>query len=120
MKETEQIGLLLRELIHRALSRGFVGPPPKQFGAVAESIASDMIVTDFDHERRLERAPDVLFALIPAAGSAWSGASKARRFDEFFEPFCDDAVQSCRGLGEPLLASARLGVAGDKRTLPSA
>jgi len=33
---------------------------------MAETIAGDMIVADFDDEGRLKRMPDVLFALIPA------------------------------------------------------
>jgi hypothetical protein len=67
-QQAKQIRLLLRELIHRTLGGRFVGPPPKQLGAMAETIAGDMIVADFDDEGRLKRMPDVLFALIPATG----------------------------------------------------
>jgi hypothetical protein len=46
---------------------------------MAETIAGDMIVTKFDDERRLERLPDALFALIPTARAARSGAGEAWR-----------------------------------------
>ena len=52
-EQTQQIGLLLRELIHLTLCGRFVWPPPKQLGAMAETIAGNMIVADFDDEHGL-------------------------------------------------------------------
>jgi hypothetical protein len=59
-EEAEQIGFFLRELIHLTLLRRLVGPPAEQFRAMAETIARDMIVANFDDEFRLERVPEVL------------------------------------------------------------
>ena len=61
-----QIRRLLRELFHLALCGRFVWPPPQQLGAVAETIAGNMIEADFNDECGLKRMPDLFFALIPA------------------------------------------------------
>src|SRR6476620_1115004 len=84
-EEAEQIGFFLRELIHLTLPRRLVGPPAEQFRAMAETIARDMIIANFDNEFRLERVPDVLLALIPSAWSPRSGTGEAGWCDEFFE-----------------------------------
>jgi hypothetical protein len=44
--------MLSRELIHLALGRRLVGPPSQQLGAVAETMAGDMIVADLDDQCR--------------------------------------------------------------------
>ena len=87
-QQAKQIRLLLRELIHRTLCGRFVGSPPKQLGAMAETIAGDMIVADFDDEYGLKRMPDVLFALIPATGPPGSRSGEARRCDELLQLIC--------------------------------
>ena len=50
---------------------------------MAETIAGNMIVADFDDERGLKRMPGVFFALIPATGSHGSRSGEVRRCDGF-------------------------------------
>ena len=86
-EQTQQIRLFLRELIQFALCGRFVGPPPQQLGAMAETIAGDVIVADFDDECGLKRMPDVFFALIPATRPPGAEPVKpggAMSFSSFF------------------------------------
>ena len=84
-EQTQQIGLLLRKLIHLTLCGRFVWPPPEQLGAMAETIAGNMIVADFDDEHGLKRMPDVFLALIPATGPSGSSARETRRCNELLQ-----------------------------------
>src|SRR5262245_18221513 len=80
-----QVRLLLRDLIHRALPRRLVRPPAQKFRPVAKAVAGEMIVSNFDHELRLERLPPRGAAGRPSARTAGRAAGEPGRRDELLE-----------------------------------
>jgi hypothetical protein len=55
-------------LIHSALPRRLVGPPARQGGAMAEPIRCHLIISNLHDQLGLERIPQALAAIGPAAG----------------------------------------------------
>lgn len=45
------------QLLHEALARRLVGPPPQEFGAVSKAPGGDMVVADFRDQFGSKRAP---------------------------------------------------------------
>ena len=85
LQELHWIGGLLPKLIEGALSRRLVGPPALDGGAVAEALAAEMIVANFDHEFWFQRTPLRRSLGRPSARPARRIAGEAGRRDQRFE-----------------------------------
>src|SRR5262249_20552390 len=84
-QELREICLLLRELVHGALARRFVGPPAQKFRSVAETVSGKMVVANLDHELRFQRLPLRRAAGGPSAWTVGRAAGDSRRRAESLE-----------------------------------
>src|SRR5437763_12105380 len=85
-----------RQLLERALLRVLVGAPADKAGAVAEAPTGDLVVTDLDDQRGLQRLPLAGSLGVPAARGARSASGEARRFDQSFEVLGEPRTLGCR------------------------
>src|SRR5436305_15194255 len=76
LQQLHQIGLLLLDLIQRALAWRFIRPPAHQLGSMTESFSAEMVKTNFHHEHRLERLPFTRARGGPSTGPAWCVAGE--------------------------------------------
>src|ERR1041385_973338 len=84
-QELHRIDRLLLQLVQRALTRRLVGAPAQDGGAVAETLAAEMVVADFHHQLRLQWAPLRGALGRPAARAARRVAGEAWLADQRFE-----------------------------------
>src|SRR5690606_27550936 len=76
------------ELVERTLLRRFVRPPAEQPGAVAEAVAGEVVVGDFDHQRGPTRIAFAGPFRAPAAWASGSIACETRWRDQCFQAAC--------------------------------
>src|SRR3954469_6519000 len=86
-QQLHRIDRFLLQLIQRALPRRLVRTPAQDRGAVAETFAAEMIVTDFDDQLGFQRTPLRGTFGGPAARAPRRVAGESRRSDQSFE-FC--------------------------------
>src|SRR5581483_12102969 len=84
-EQLHRIGGLLLQLLEGALLRRLVRAPAQDGCAVAEALAGEMVVADFDHELRFQRTPLRRALGRPAAGAARRIAGEAGRGDQRFQ-----------------------------------
>src|SRR4051794_40616852 len=87
-QQLHRIDRFLLQLIQRALPRRLVGPPAQDGGAVAETVAAEMIVADLDHQLGFQRAP--------LRGTFGGPAARAARGIPGKPRFCDQPYELCR------------------------
>src|SRR5947207_9659276 len=85
VEERHQLCFFLFDLIEPALLGRLIGAPAQEPRAMPKALAGEMIVTDLDHELRLERHPLAEPFCRPAAGAARCVAGKAGRPDQRFQ-----------------------------------
>src|SRR2546430_12375356 len=71
------------------LPRRLVGPPAPEFRSVPKAVSGKMVVSNFDHELRLERFPHSRAIGRPSARAAWGTARKPGWCDQSFELACE-------------------------------
>src|SRR5581483_7276551 len=74
-----------KNLLHRALLRGFVRTPAKDARAVTEPILCHVIKADFDDQFRTQRLPGLASFRAPTARATRRAAGEARRLNEWLE-----------------------------------
>src|ERR1700759_2690984 len=78
-QQLHRIDGFLLQLIQRALPRRLVRTPAQDGGAVAETVAAEVVVAHLDHERWLQRTPLRGAFGRPAARAARRVAGESRR-----------------------------------------
>src|SRR5256885_7310289 len=84
-EQTQRGAASLRDLVHRALPGRLIRTPPNQARAMSKSAASEMVVTNLDHELRLKWFPFGRAFGAPATRTARRLARESGRLDQGLE-----------------------------------
>ena len=95
LQERERFAFTMRDLIHGALTRRFVGAPAKNFCAVSKSSTGKMVVGDLDNDFWIERFPFPSALRAPATWAARRIAGESRCFTQPLEFFCQRTPFAC-------------------------
>jgi hypothetical protein len=81
-QKRERFALAMLDLVHRTLSRVFVGTPAQESRAVSKPATGKMIVRYFHHHFGRNRFPFPASLGAPAAGASGRAASEPGRFSQ--------------------------------------